>query len=149
MWRSFAAFLRKPPILLVKLLTIGSAAVFPLLVFHLFSKDVPSASTISTPRSQTPPTIITNPSGWVDITPSPVDPRYLNPWTPALEEEFRVRANEVIRQYAGQNYGNTTDENEKRSYPKAMFDFLAGNRVEALAFLQREDDQGTSPYGWR
>jgi hypothetical protein len=141
MWRSLTAFFRKPPVVLVKLLTIGSAAAFPLLVFHLFSGDVPPASTTSTPRSQTPPTIITSPSGWVDITPSPVDSRYLNPWTPALEEEFRLRANEVIRHYAGQNFGNTTDENEKRSYPKAMFNFLAGNRVEALAFLQREDDQ--------
>lgn len=141
MRRSWSVLNKAPVSLFIKLLTIGSAAALPFLLFHLFSRDIRPAATISTPRLQTPPTIITTASGTVNITPSPMDERYLNPWTPALEEEFQQRANQVIRYYANKNYGNTTSENEKRSYPKAMFDFLAGNRVESLAFLQREDDQ--------
>ena len=65
-----------------------------------------------------------------------------NQWTPALEKEFQQRAAAIIRYYANpKNYGNTFQENEKRSYPNAMFDFLAGNRARAIAFLQREDNQ--------
>jgi hypothetical protein len=141
MRRSWSVLNKVPVSLLIKLLTIGGAAALPVLIFNLFSRDIRPAATISTPRLQTPPTIITTASGTVNITASPMDERYLNPWTPALEEEFQQRANQVIRYYADKNYGNTTSENEKRSYPRAMFDFLAGNRVESLAFLQREDDQ--------
>ncbi len=36
-----------------------------------------------------------------------------------------------------------TGENEKRSYPLAMFDFLAGNREQALEFLQSEDNEAS------
>ncbi|MBW4523182.1 MAG: hypothetical protein KME16_26380 [Scytolyngbya sp. HA4215-MV1] len=71
---------------------------------------------------------------------APVDPRYRNPWTSALEKSFQQRSTEAIRYYATSEYGNTTGENEKRSYPKAMLSFLAGHRDSAIAFLQREDD---------
>ncbi|MGB7444115.1 MAG: hypothetical protein WA919_23870 [Coleofasciculaceae cyanobacterium] len=63
------------------------------------------------------------------------------PWTPELEAEFEARAKEVIAYYAGKKYGNTHGENEKRSYPYAMYDFLAGSREKALQFLQSEDAQ--------
>ncbi|MEC4986669.1 MAG: hypothetical protein SAJ37_23515 [Oscillatoria sp. PMC 1068.18] len=64
-----------------------------------------------------------------------------NHWTPELEAEFQQRAKQIIAYHANSNYGNTHGENEKRSYPKAMFDFLAGNQEKAIAFLQQEDIQ--------
>jgi hypothetical protein len=67
--------------------------------------------------------------------------RYQNYWSPELEAEFWQRSNQVIQYYAGQEYGNTVAENEKRSYALAMFDFLAGNQEKAIAFLQSEDAQ--------
>lgn len=70
-----------------------------------------------------------------------VDSKFQNPWTPELESEFQERAAAVIRYYANQGYGSRHGENEKRSYPKAMFDFLAGNRDKAIAFLQAEDPE--------
>ena len=70
-----------------------------------------------------------------------VDPTLQNTWTPELEAEFQQRAAAIIRYYANQKYGNRHGENEKRSYPKAMFDFLAGNQDQAIAFLQAEDPE--------
>ena len=65
-----------------------------------------------------------------------------NNWTPELEAEFQQRAAAVIEYHGDRdNYGNGYGENEKRSYPRAMFDFLAGNREKAMAFLQQEDPQ--------
>ena len=65
-----------------------------------------------------------------------------NSWTPKLEAEFQKRAAFTIEYFANpKNYGNNHGENEKRSYPQAMFDFLAGNREKAIAFLQAEDQQ--------
>ncbi|MGD2179642.1 hypothetical protein [Lusitaniella coriacea] len=73
---------------------------------------------------------------------APIPENLQNPWTPELEAEFQQRAQEIIRFYADpKEYGNTFQENEKRSYVKAMFDFLAGNRERAIAFLQKEDSQ--------
>nr|WP_225895693.1 hypothetical protein [Dendronalium phyllosphericum] len=60
-------------------------------------------------------------------------------WTPQLEAEFEQRSQAVIKKLAGRNYGSTAGENEKKSYPRAMIDFLAGNREKAIAFLQSED----------
>ncbi|MFM7477534.1 MAG: hypothetical protein ACKO2T_17970, partial [Microcystis aeruginosa] len=71
-----------------------------------------------------------------------VNPQYLNDWTPELEAEFQQRAKQVINHFANrESYGNLWGENEKRSYPMAMFDFLAGNRQKALDFLQQDDPQ--------
>jgi len=74
-------------------------------------------------------------------TPTPLVSEPKNTWSPELEAEFQQRAEAIIRFHAGPNYGNTHQENEKRSYPKAMFDLLAGNRERAIAFLQSEDAQ--------
>lgn len=71
----------------------------------------------------------------------PVANRYKNEWSPELEAEFRRRTNQAIQYYAGQEYGNTFAENEKKSYALAMFDFMAENREKAIAFLQSEDAQ--------
>jgi hypothetical protein len=61
-------------------------------------------------------------------------------WPAEWEEALKRRAQESIRVFAGKSsYGNTFFENEKRSYPMAMFDLLAGNEKKALNFLQSED----------
>lgn len=60
-------------------------------------------------------------------------------WTQKMEAEFQVRSQQAIKKFAGRNYGSTAFENEKRSYPIAMMDFLAGNQKKAIAFLQAED----------
>lgn len=67
-----------------------------------------------------------------------------NQWTPKMEELFQKRAQKVIKQLALKNYGTTSFESEKRSYPKAMIDFLAGNRSKSIAFLQAEDADAKS-----
>lgn len=70
---------------------------------------------------------------------------FSNDWTPKLETAFQQRAAFTIDYFANpKSYGNNYGENEKRSYPKAMFDFLAGNRKKAIAFLQEEDQQKES-----
>jgi len=87
------------------------------------------------------PTIVTDRQGLIRVTPLSLDPALQNEWIPEWEDAFWERANQAIRYYAGQEYGNTFEENEKRSYPTAMLDFLAGDRQKALAFLQEEDAQ--------
>ncbi|MBE9127790.1 MULTISPECIES: hypothetical protein [unclassified Coleofasciculus] len=79
----------------------------------------------------------------IRVEPLPVAQEYKNFWTSELEAGFWQRANEVIPYFAGEGYGNTTGENEKRSYPYAMFDFLAGNREKALELLQSADAQAS------
>lgn len=67
---------------------------------------------------------------------------FKNPWTSTLEAEFQQRAATIISYYTNsENYGNASGENEKRAYPRAMFDFFGGNQKRALAFLQKEDPQ--------
>lgn len=61
-----------------------------------------------------------------------------------METEFQQRSQEVITKFAGSNYGTTSFESEKRSYPKAMIDLLARNREKAIAFLQSEDADAQS-----
>ena len=70
-----------------------------------------------------------------------VAPELRNSWTPELEAAFQQRAATIISYYTGRGYGNGYGENEKRSYPQAMFDFLGGNRAKAMAFLQAEDPE--------
>ena len=66
-----------------------------------------------------------------------------NKWTPQMEAEFKQRAKQVITK-ASNKYGTTAFESEKRSYPKAMIDFLAGNRESSIAFLESEDADAKS-----
>ncbi|GAA6614797.1 hypothetical protein NUACC26_005830 [Scytonema sp. NUACC26] len=56
-----------------------------------------------------------------------------------MSDEFQQRSRDAIAKLSGSHYGNTAFENEKKSYPKAMIDFLAGNSEKAIAFLQAED----------
>lgn len=76
------------------------------------------------------------------LIPPPIPHNLHNTWTPALEAQFQQRSQQVIAQLSNlRSYGNAVGENEKSSYPRAMFDFLAGNREKAIAFLQSEDPQ--------
>jgi hypothetical protein len=76
------------------------------------------------------------------ITPPAIPQELKNQWTPQLELEFQNRAAAIVRYHSNSDsYGNGYGENEKRSYSKAMFDFLAGNRAKAIAFLQAEDPE--------
>ncbi|AFY32905.1 hypothetical protein [Calothrix sp. PCC 7507] len=61
-----------------------------------------------------------------------------------MEAEFQVRSQQAIKKFAGSKYGSTAFENEKKSYPKAMMDFLAGHQKKAIAFLQSEDADAKS-----
>lgn len=116
-----------------------SVAAFVLLAFAVSGC---ASSVISTaPAKETEPAVTTSTGNLIQVEPLPIPTEYKNQWTPELEAEFWVRANEVIRYYAGKDYRNTDGENEKRSYPYAMLDFLAGNRHKALEFLQSEDTQ--------
>lgn len=73
-------------------------------------------------------------------SPIPVDLQ--NIWPPDLEAQFQKRSQHLITFGANPpTYGNGFGENEKSSYPRAMFDFLAGNREKAIAYLQAEDPQ--------
>ena len=65
-----------------------------------------------------------------------------NFWSAQQEADFQARAARIIAHFASpKRYGNGFGENEKQSYPRAMFDFLNGNRERAIAFLQDEDPQ--------
>jgi hypothetical protein len=71
-----------------------------------------------------------------------VKSEFRNDWTPQLEDEFQQRAATMIRYFANpKSYGNGYGENEKSAYPRAMFDFLAGNKERSLTFLQDKDPQ--------
>ncbi|MBD2122047.1 hypothetical protein H6F68_14205 [Trichocoleus sp. FACHB-262] len=94
----------------------------------------------ATPAPGTTKLVAAENSG-LPIQPIPVERRLRNPWPSEWEQEFQQRAQQVIAFYQGKKYGNNKGENEKRSYPYAMFDFLAGNRDPAIAFLQSEDKQ--------
>ena len=71
-----------------------------------------------------------------------VPPQFRNQWTAELEQGFQKRAKTIIDFYGDQKgYGSRYGENEKRSYPRAMFGFLAGNEDKAIAFLETEDPE--------
>ncbi|KYC42964.1 hypothetical protein WA1_12720 [Scytonema hofmannii PCC 7110] len=61
-----------------------------------------------------------------------------------MEKEFQLRSREVLTKFTDSKYGTTSFESEKRSYPKAMIGFLAGNREKAISFLQSEDADAKS-----
>lgn len=99
--------------------------------------------------AELPDRITKDDKGRIHVTPLAVEERFLNPWTPELEEEFWTRCNLAIAHAAGGNgmYGNTFFENEKQSYPNAMMDFVAGNRAPALKFLQADDSEARHTFG--
>ncbi len=114
------------------------AFVLAFAVFGCADRFIPT-----TPAKEAEPAVTASTGDQIRVEPLPIPTEYRNPWTPELEAEFWIRANEAIRYYAGKEYGNTHGENEKRSYAFAMFDFIAGNREKALAFLQSEDVQAS------
>ena len=109
----------------------ATASVLALLVLACRDRTIP----LSSANTPSPGTL-----SLLQVEPPPAK-AFKNQWTPELEKEFQQRAKEVIKYYAGKKYGNTYGENEKASYPNAMFDFLDGNREKAIAFLENEDNQ--------
>ncbi|WP_245587491.1 hypothetical protein [Cylindrospermum stagnale] len=53
-------------------------------------------------------------------------------WSPQLEAEFKERSAEYLEKFPAGIYGSTAYEYEKQSYPRAMIDFLRGNKEEAI-----------------
>lgn len=91
--------------------------------------------------------IWTDEKGRIRPEPTPVDPKFNNPWSPELEDAFLTRADHAIRHFADVKVaGNTWGENEKDSYPKAMMAILNGRRDEALKVLQGEDAQARTDH---
>lgn len=84
-----------------------------------------------------------NDEGQIRVNPVPVPDALVNPWPKQWEEDFWWRAAHAIDHYdtGGKQggYGTTWFESEKQAYPRAMFDFLAGNRENAIEYLQSED----------
>jgi len=65
-----------------------------------------------------------------------------NVWPDDWERDFDRRAQVAIEASAAPGrFGNTFFENEKRSYPNAMFAILGGYREQGVAFLQEEDNK--------
>lgn len=80
--------------------------------------------------------------GRIHVQPLPVPDSLRQDWPQEMEAAFWRRANHAIQQSApkGGRYGTTYFESEKRSYPAAMYDLLAGNVEPAVAYLQEEDN---------
>jgi hypothetical protein len=88
------------------------------------------------------------PEGVVRVQPVKIDDTLKNPVTPEYEAAFWERANVIIKSVTRNADGsfkkpgnNTYFENEKRTYPAAMFAAVAGNEKVGLDILQSEDDQ--------
>jgi hypothetical protein len=80
--------------------------------------------------------------GRIVPVPLPVGDEFRNPWPQDMEDGFATRADHAIRKNKTDGrYGNTYFENEKRSYPAAMMDFLNGNRKAAIAWLEQLDGE--------
>lgn len=81
-------------------------------------------------------------------TPVPLPAELRNTVPREYEEGFLDRTQHAIRHHTGKGrYGNTFFENEKASYPPAMFDVVFGDeeaRRRGLAWLQAEDNQAKS-----
>lgn len=80
--------------------------------------------------------------GRVVVTPPPVDAEWRNEWPADWEQAFINRTNASLRasDVKPGKYGGTFFENEKASYPTAFIGMLKGQRSEAKAFLQQDDD---------
>lgn len=75
-----------------------------------------------------------------DDVPEPygLDSHWPQPW----QEAFEQRRRSTIAALSGsERYGNKLFDNERYSYPRAMFDLLAGREEPAIAFLQAGDDR--------
>ncbi|NEO94928.1 MAG: hypothetical protein F6K56_33950, partial [Moorea sp. SIO3G5] len=112
-----------------KSIETGKMPVPPRCPFHLTLKIIPLLSNASfvagailgcthqmiptAPGSEAKPVISRSVTDLIQIEPLPIATKYRNQWTPELESEFWVRANQAIQYYAGKGYGNNYGENEK------------------------------------
>ncbi|PSF38137.1 hypothetical protein C7H19_06610 [Aphanothece hegewaldii CCALA 016] len=110
------------------------------LIWVILPLFIASCTAVVYPQFPSNPSTQTTTVGGVELFA--VDEKFRNQWTNELETQFQQRSKAIIQAFANpQQYGNTFQENEKRSYPNAMFDFLAGNRERAIVYLQQEDAQ--------
>jgi hypothetical protein len=88
----------------------------------------------------------TDAAGRVVVSPGPLEAEWRNEWPSDWEEAFIGRTNASLRASDVQpgKYGGTFFENEKASYPAAFIGLLKGQRAEARAFLQQDDDAAWS-----
>ena len=88
----------------------------------------------------------TDAAGRVVVTPGPLEAAWRNAWPAEWEGAVVERTNASLRASDIQpgKYGGTFFENEKASYPAAFIGLLKGQRAEARAFLQQEDDAAWS-----
>lgn len=84
--------------------------------------------------------------GTVTVHPVEMDKQFKNPTTPEFEERFQRIYNELLRIWTrnkdgafGNVPGNTYAENEKASYPAAMFHIVAGNVAPGVNVLEAPD----------
>jgi hypothetical protein len=129
---------------LVMLSVLACNAAEPLVVSEPVSPTAIASSpntTTATPVDRSDLPAIIREDGTIRVEPLAVDPALRNEWPQEMEDAFWERANQVIQDYVGKGYGNTFEENEKRSYPIAMFDVLGGDRDKALKFLESDDAQ--------
>ncbi len=74
---------------------------------------------------------------------------FRNPPLPEPEENaYWERANHVIRHFEGQIGVNTTQEREKDTFPRTMFNYLLGSHDEVIQALQTPDRQGGTDHQW-
>ncbi len=85
-------------------------------------------------------------AGRVTVTPPELPAELRSDWPAEWEREFVDRCNASLRaaDVKPGKYGGTFFENEKASYPAAFIGLLKGQRREAVAFLQQEDDAAWS-----
>ncbi len=87
----------------------------------------------------------------IKVTPVAIDDEFKNHTSPEYEKAFAERTSQIIRTATRQEdgsfrkvYDNTYFENEKRSYPDAMFHILAGDSAAGLKVLQAPDEAAKS-----
>ncbi len=113
-----------------------SASIFAVAVLPVFADPYPVSTPVST----------VDESGHVEIHPVEVPEEFLNPTTEEIETRFREFYNQILRMETRRDdgsfrgvQGNRFAENEKRSFPSAMMNVLAGNVAAGMNFLQAGD----------
>ncbi len=87
--------------------------------------------------------VVREEDGRLVVTPWPAGAALRNPWPRELEDEFRLRADFILREQCRKpmSGANTYFENEKRGYGILMAQALGGLATTALPALQAEDAQ--------
>ncbi|MCC5845525.1 MAG: hypothetical protein JJU05_14855 [Verrucomicrobia bacterium] len=88
-------------------------------------------------------------NGLIRVLPPGVPEALRNPPLPEAEEAaYWERANHVIRHFEGQIGVNTTQEREKDTFPRTMYNYLLGSHDAVIEALQTPDRQGGTDHRW-